>query len=152
MVALHADMMYMDEYVREPLSQMIATIKTTGAKVSGQLSHAGAMTKNSEMDGWIAKSASFGPNLLGMAYGRFLALGMTRPQLRERAQVMARAAAFMRSVGFDAIEIHFGHGYGLSQFMSPITNRRSDEYGGSGGKSHAFPAGSISSSAQSRGQ
>jgi 2,4-dienoyl-CoA reductase-like NADH-dependent reductase (Old Yellow Enzyme family) len=32
---LHADMMYMDEYVREPLAQMIATIKTTGAKVSG---------------------------------------------------------------------------------------------------------------------
>ena len=136
---LHADMMYMDEYVREPLSQMIATIKTTGAKVSGQLSHAGAMTKNSEMDGWIAKSASFGPNLLGMAYGRFLSIGMTRPQLRERAQVMARAAAFMRSVGFDAIEIHFGHGYGLSQFMSPITNRRSDEYGGSVANRMRFP-------------
>jgi 2,4-dienoyl-CoA reductase-like NADH-dependent reductase (Old Yellow Enzyme family) len=124
-------MMYMDEYVREPLSQMIATIKTTGAAVSGQLSHAGAMTKNSEMDSWLAQGPSFGPNLLGMAYGKFFCVGMTRPQLRARVQVMARAAAFMKSVGFDAIEIHFGHGYGLSQFLSPITNRRSDEYGGS---------------------
>ncbi len=136
---LHADMMYMQEYVREPLAQMIATIKTTGAKVSGQLSHAGAMTKNSEMDGWLAQGASFGPNMLGMAYGKFFCVSMTRPQLRERVQVMARAAAFMKSVGFDAIEVHFGHGYGLSQFMSPITNRRTDEYGGSVANRMRFP-------------
>ena len=37
----------------------------------------------------------------------------------------------MKSVGFDAIEIHFGHGYGISQFISPKTNKRKDEYGGS---------------------
>ncbi len=36
----------------------------------------------------------------------------------------------MKQVGFDAIEIHFGHGYGISQFISPRTNRRTDEYGG----------------------
>lgn len=136
---LHADMMYMDEYVREPLAQMIATIKTTGAAVCGQLSHAGAMSKNAEMDGWVVRSASLGPNLLGMAYGKMLCVGMTRPQIRERTQVMARAAAFMKSVGFDAIEIHFGHGYGLSQFMSPITNRRTDEYGGSVANRMRFP-------------
>jgi len=37
----------------------------------------------------------------------------------------------MKSVGFDAIEIHFGHGYGISQFISPKTNKRKDQYGGS---------------------
>lgn len=136
---LHADMMYMHEYVREPLTRMIATIKTTGTAVCGQLSHAGAMSKNSEMDGWVVKSASIGPNMLGMAYGKLLCVGMTRPQIRERVQVMARAAAFMKSVGFDAIEVHFGHGYGLSQFMSPITNRRTDEYGGSVTNRMRFP-------------
>jgi 2,4-dienoyl-CoA reductase-like NADH-dependent reductase (Old Yellow Enzyme family) len=41
------------------------------------------------------------------------------------------AARFMKSVGFDAIEIHFGHGYAISQFISPKTNRRKDRYGGS---------------------
>jgi 2,4-dienoyl-CoA reductase-like NADH-dependent reductase (Old Yellow Enzyme family) len=41
------------------------------------------------------------------------------------------AALFMKSVGFDALEMHFGHGYALSQFISPKTNRRTDDYGGS---------------------
>ncbi len=41
------------------------------------------------------------------------------------------AASYMKRVGFDAIEIHFGHGYGLSQFISPKTNKRTDKYGGS---------------------
>jgi 2,4-dienoyl-CoA reductase-like NADH-dependent reductase (Old Yellow Enzyme family) len=44
----------------------------------------------------------------------------------------------MKSVGFDAIEIHFGHGYGISQFISPRTNRRTDEYGGSLGNRMRF--------------
>ncbi len=46
-------------------------------------------------------------------------------------QTYRDAARYMRETGFDAIEIHFGHGYGLSQFMSPKTNKRTDEYGGS---------------------
>ena len=64
---------------------------------------------------------------------------MTRPQIRERVQTIGRAAGFMKSVGLDAIEIHFGHGYGISQFMSPITNRRTDEYGGSVANRMRFP-------------
>jgi 2,4-dienoyl-CoA reductase-like NADH-dependent reductase (Old Yellow Enzyme family) len=49
------------------------------------------------------------------------------------------AAAFMKRVGFDAIEIHFGHGYGLSQFISPKTNKRTDDYGGSHEKRMRVP-------------
>ena len=56
---------------------------------------------------------------------------MTTTQIRERVAVFAEAARFMKSVGFDAIEIHFGHGYGISQFISPKTNKRKDAYGGS---------------------
>jgi 2,4-dienoyl-CoA reductase-like NADH-dependent reductase (Old Yellow Enzyme family) len=136
---LHADMMYMDEYVRDALTDSIKTIKTSGTKVSGQLCHAGSMSKNTEMDGYFSKGPSFGLNMLGMAQGRFFCTGMTRPQIRARVQAIARAAAFMKSVGFDAIEIHFGHGYGISQFISPITNRRNDEYGGSVAKRMRFP-------------
>lgn len=136
---LHADMMYMDEYLRDAITASINTIKTTGAKVSGQLCHSGAMSKNSEADGCFSQGPSFGLNLLGMSQGRFFCTAMSRPQIRERTQTIARAAAFMKSVGFDAIEIHFGHGYGISQFISPITNRRSDEYGGSVAKRMRFP-------------
>ena len=45
-------------------------------------------------------------------------------------QTFHDAAAFMKRVGFDAIEVHFGHGYALSQFISPKTNSRTDDYGG----------------------
>lgn len=128
---LHADMMYMDEYVREPLAAMLATIKATGAKVSGQLCHAGGFSKNKKMDGWMARGPSFGLNMLGMAHGMFFCGELSKAQIQERVATMGRAAAFMKSVGFDAIEIHFGHGYGLSQFISPKTNKRTDEYGGS---------------------
>lgn len=136
---LHADMMYMDEYLRDAITAAIATIKTTGAAVSGQLCHSGAMSKNTEADGYFSQGPSFGLNLLGMSQGRFFCTGMTKPQIRERVQTIARAAAFMKAVGFDAIEIHFGHGYGISQFISPLTNRRTDEYGGSVTKRMRFP-------------
>ena len=55
---------------------------------------------------------------------------MTRAQIAERMRIFADAGRYMVSVGFDAIEIHFGHGYGISQFISPKTNKRTDRYGG----------------------
>lgn len=128
---LHSEMMYMGEYVREPLTAMIQTIHATGAKVSGQLCHAGAFTKNRELSTRLARGPSFGLNRLGAVVGMLFALGMTKAEIRARVAAFGRAAAFMKSVGMDAIEIHFGHGYGLSQFISPRTNHRSDEYGGS---------------------
>ena len=56
---------------------------------------------------------------------------MTLSDIDELIQHYYQAAVFMKSVGFDALEIHFGHGYGLCQFMSPKTNKRKDNYGGS---------------------
>ncbi len=136
---LHPNMMYMDEYVRAPLAAMIETVHATGAKVSGQLCHAGAFTKNRELSTRFARGPSFGLNRLGVAEGMLFALGMTKPEIRARVAAFGRAAAFMKSVGMDAIEIHFGHGYGLSQFISPRTNHRSDEYGGSLTNRMRFP-------------
>ncbi len=136
---LNADMMYMDEYVRAPLANMITTIKTTGTCVSGQLSHAGGFSKNTQLSTRMPYGPSFGLNKLGMAQGMFFCGALSKEGIRARVQTMARAAAFMESVGFDAIELHFGHGYGLSQFISPITNRRTDEYGGSLANRMRFP-------------
>lgn len=127
---INEDMMYMDERIRPELESFISTLHASGTKVSGQLSHCGNFSKNAEFTGRRPLGPSFGINSLGLAYGMPFAGSMTIPQIKERVQVNARAAAFMKSVGFDAIEIHFGHGYGISQFISPKTNRRKDEYGG----------------------
>jgi 2,4-dienoyl-CoA reductase-like NADH-dependent reductase (Old Yellow Enzyme family) len=76
---------------------------------------------------------------MGIARGLPFVHKMTTAQIRERVATFGRAAAFMKSVGFDAIEIHFGHGYGISQFISPITNHRHDDYGGSLRNRMRFP-------------
>ncbi len=125
------NMVYMHEGVREPLEELIRTIKATGARVSGQLGHCGAFSKNRELIAKRPLGPSRGINKLGLACGLPISGALSKEQIRERVAVMARAGGFMKSVGFDAIEIHFGHGYGISQFISPITNKRKDEYGGS---------------------
>jgi len=127
---IHEDMMFMHEGIRPELEKMIETIQATGTKVSGQLGHCGNFSKNREFEGRRPLGPSRGINSLGLAYGLPFAGALTKTQIAERVETFGRAAAFMKSAGFDAIEIHFGHGYGISQFISPRTNKRTDEYGG----------------------
>lgn len=127
---IHENMLYMHEGIRTDLERFVRTVQATGARVSGQLGHCGAFTKNLEFRGKHPLGPSRGINPLGLGHGLSRVVEMTQSQIRQRVEVIGRAAAFMKSVGFDAIEIHFGHGYGVSQFISPKTNKRKDEYGG----------------------
>jgi 2,4-dienoyl-CoA reductase-like NADH-dependent reductase (Old Yellow Enzyme family) len=126
----HERMLYMHEGIRARLSELIQRVQATGARVAGQLTHCGNFTKNKAFQGKrpLGPSPAFNP--LGLVHGLPFAGALTKAQIRERVQAMAASARFMKSVGFDAIEIHFGHGYAISQFISPRTNRRKDEYGG----------------------
>ncbi len=56
---------------------------------------------------------------------------MTRTDMDTVRHDFARAAAMAEDAGFDILELHFAHGYLLATFISPLTNRRTDEYGGS---------------------
>lgn len=124
-------MMYMDEYLRSPLTGLIDEIHAAGAMVSGQLAHCGNFSKNRQLQRRRPLGPSFTVNSIGLAHGMFFSGAMTHRDIDAFVASFARAAGFMKSVGFDCIEIHFGHGYGLSQFISPRTNKRTDEYGGS---------------------
>jgi 2,4-dienoyl-CoA reductase-like NADH-dependent reductase (Old Yellow Enzyme family) len=128
---IHENMLYMHEGIRGPIEELARRVHAAGARLSGQLGHCGSFSKNRELVGKRPLGPSRGINALGLTHGLPFAGALTKSQIRERVAVFGRAATFMKSAGFDAIEIHFGHGYGISQFISPRTNKRKDEYGGS---------------------
>jgi len=128
---LMEDMIFMRESIRPQLEQLAAAVHAEGGALSGQLSHAGHFTQNRAFRGKRPLGPSHGFNLSGLPYGNGLGAAMGDKEMEAFVRNFSKAAAFMKSTGMDAIEIHFGHGYGLSQFISPKTNRRKDKYGGS---------------------
>ncbi|MCG8669385.1 MAG: NADH:flavin oxidoreductase, partial [Pseudomonadales bacterium] len=128
---LNENMLYMHEGIRDELTILIDGLHGLGTKVSGQMGHGGGFSKNRDLQRRRPLGPSFGVNSLGVARGMFFCDAMSHKDIDEFVAAYGRAASFMKSVGFDALEIHFGHGYGLCQFISPKTNKRSDEYGGS---------------------
>lgn len=96
-----------------------------GALAAVQLGHCGNMSDRRVSGARpVAPSAVF--NLFGLAMPR----AMTEGDIEEIVESFAASAELARDAGFDAVEIHGGHGYLLSQFISTRTNRRSDRYGG----------------------
>ncbi len=107
------------------LIQMTGAVHRCGGKICIQLAHAGAQAA-ARLSGLDA----MGPSVVhvdGMAVCR----EMSREDIDRVVRAFGDAAARAKHGGFDAVEIHAAHGYLLSQFLSPVVNRRSDEYGGS---------------------
>lgn len=109
-----------------PLREITDGIHSHGAKASIQIGHCGNMTHISTA-GAIPVGASTGFNL----YSPTIVRGMRRDELKDMARRFGDAVRMARDAGFDCVEVHAGHGYLISQFLSPYTNRRHDEYGGS---------------------
>lgn len=101
-------------------------IHQAGAKASVQLGHCGNMSHKSTA-GETPISASGGFNL----YSPTLVRKMRVDEIEEMARSFGEAVRMAKDSGFDCVEIHAGHGYLISQFLSPYTNRRRDCYGGS---------------------
>src|SRR5205085_6968926 len=71
--------------------------------------------------------------------GRQVPREATRADLDRVRDAFVRAAEMSEAAGFDMIELHFAHGYLISSFISPLTNQRTDEYGGSLENRMRFP-------------
>jgi len=126
-----AQQMYMREEVITPLRELTAAVHHHNGAVSLQLGHCGYFTKNSEYVGRGPLGPSFGVNEYGITAGMPFAKAMTEDDIAGVIEQFGLAAERTVRAGFDAIELHVGHGYLLSQFLSPAVNRRRDRWGGS---------------------
>ncbi len=98
-------------------------VHKAGALLSAQLGHAGAV---GQMPGKLSVGPSAGRSIMGSKYA-----AITRLQMDQVVADFARSAVGLADAGLDCIELHLGHGYLLSAFMSPKLNKRTDDYGGS---------------------
>ena len=118
--------LWMREEIVPGLKRITDAVHAAGAKCSIQLGHCGNMTHRATC-GCMPVGASSGFNLYSPTFVR----GLKIPEIDALVEDFGHAVELARDAGFDCVEIHAGHGYLISQFLSPYTNHRHDEYGGS---------------------
>jgi 2,4-dienoyl-CoA reductase-like NADH-dependent reductase (Old Yellow Enzyme family) len=113
---------YIHDRAADGLERIASAVHAEGAAISAQLGHAGAV-------GTIRK------RYLGPSAGRTVAgirvQAISLDEIDEVVGQFAIGAEMLAAVGFDAVELHFGHHYLVSAFLSPRWNKRTDDYGGS---------------------
>ena len=118
--------LWMRPEIVSSLRWLTDAVHIEGAAASIQLGNCGNMSHKS-ICGCLPVGASSGFNLYSPTFVR----GLRADELPEMARAYGRAVCLARESGFDAVEIHVGHGYLISQFLSPATNHRKDIFGGS---------------------
>ncbi len=115
---------YTDELL-PGLEKMVSAVHSAGGKIVAQLAHAGyfASAKLSGLEPWAVSAE------VDLMEGQRRSLSIE--DIAEMVRSYVAAAKRAQAAGFDGIQIHSAHGYLLSQFLSPLFNRRTDQYGGS---------------------
>lgn len=113
------------------LRHLTRAVHATGAKIAIQLGGRGTRQDNGR--------GSVAPSAIRLSYEKDLPRELSAEELRYFLECYGQAARRAAEAGFDAVEIHGAHGKLISQFLSPYTNRRTDEYGGSVEKRTRFP-------------
>ena len=118
--------LWMREEIVPALRKITDAVHGEGAKASIQLGHCGNMTHRATC-GCTPVGASGGFNLYSPTFVRKL----REDEILALVEDFGHAVELARQAGFDCVEIHAGHGYLISQFLSPYTNHRHDRFGGS---------------------
>ncbi|MBQ9242795.1 MAG: NADH:flavin oxidoreductase [Proteobacteria bacterium] len=121
-----AGQLWMREEAVPELRKLTDAIHDEGAKASIQIGHCGNMTHRKTC-GQTPVGATGGFNLYSPTFVRAL----TVEEIDQFVKDFVNAVELVKKSGFDCVEVHAGHGYLISQFLSPYTNHRKDEYGGS---------------------
>src|SRR5215471_759512 len=128
---------YDDRHV-EMLARIFAFVERHGAVAGMQLAHAGRKASCSapwlgggplsiDDDGW---TPIWAPSAIAFRDGWQVPRAMSRDDIARVVQAFAAAALRVLEAGGQVIELHAAHGYLLHEFLSPLSNRREDEYGG----------------------
>ncbi|WP_216829494.1 NADPH dehydrogenase NamA [Alkalihalobacterium elongatum] len=118
-----------DEQI-EGLRIIVKEVHLYESKVAIQLAHAGRKA--------MADGDAIAPNTIPFNEKMKTPIEMDKKMISDTIQQFKAAAIRAKEAGFDIIEIHGAHGYLINQFLSPLTNKRTDEYGGSAENRYRF--------------
>jgi len=127
----HEDQMVIDNSATPHLERLANVVHDKGGKICIQLTHCGYFTRSTRYKSKKPLGPSRTLNKYGIMKGRPYSRAMRQDDIENTIDDFANAALVSKRCGFDAVEVHMGHGYLLSQFLSPAINTRKDKYGGS---------------------
>lgn len=107
------------------LRELTTAVRANGAKIALQLIHGGRQSLSSVIGTQPVSASEVFCRLTGET-----PRALSVQEIRDVVEAFAEAARRAKEAGFDAIEIHGAHGYLINQFLSPLTNKRTDQYGG----------------------
>lgn len=116
------------------LEKIVAAVRDEGAAIFTQITHAGRHSENV-----FLRTPSWGPTNRRFHVTGGVPHAMDRRDMAEVRDAYVEGARLALDAGFQGIEIHFGHGHLLHQFISPLSNDRTDSYGGSDDNRLRFP-------------
>ena len=110
----------------DEMKGITSAVHEAGGKICMQMVHVGGQTRAK-----MAGSRPLAPSEVDVPQFEDLPRAMSREEIKDVAAAFGEGARRAREAGFDAVQLHAAHGYLINQFLSPLTNRREDEYGGS---------------------
>jgi len=108
------------------LTKLTKRIHSLGTPIAIQMNHAGRVTTSK-----ICGQQPAGPSPIPHSSEHETPRELTKHEIEELIEAFGLAANLAVEAGFDAVEVHGAHGFLLNQFLSPLSNKRNDEYGGS---------------------
>jgi N,N-dimethylglycine/sarcosine dehydrogenase len=114
-----------DDTIIETYRRLAGAVHPYGTRIFAQLNHAGALSGAGDRLNPIVA-----PSAIDLELGNDTPHELSAEEIAEIVAAFAAAAARTRDGGLDGVELHGGHGNLIQQFLSPLTNRRSDDYGG----------------------
>lgn len=114
-----------DDDLIPSLKKLTDAVHELDGKIAVQINHGGGNCSPETVSDPMAPSSQ------GKPFYKQQAQEMTEEEIQETIQAYAQAARRAKEAGFDAVQIHGAHGYLISQFLSPLSNQRQDQWGGS---------------------